>query len=366
MKRTLALVIAVFALTTSVFAIAPQNFSYFDKIVTVEGKNYHVKYVVIDGASAPTDIYLGLAKQKLFDRDAPSKIASFEGATAALTAAYHNESSGWSQYLFDSTWVVDGKPVRIYNGGSNFCVTKSGQWLFSRLHFKIHGKVKEALLPPSLKDVFISGLNQPMYSNSTTVYTSEWKDGKTPANYSSTCVIVEKGVVTSVVNGSIAIPKGSYVIVYTGSNRDRCNPKKWPKGYIKKGLHIDMTWVAEKGNMADLNKWRESKVIFGGSPTVVWDGKPYWDLKADASYNADALTYKAQRAAFGVSPGKAYMVTFVDNISIQEEGKVLLALGVKYAFNLDGGCSTFLYYDGTVKEVPCRELPCIIIAKPRK
>lgn len=365
MKKLVALVLVVFAAIPAAIAEAPKNYSYFQKTVTVNGKSYNVKYVVIDGASTPTDIYLGLAKQQLFKRDEPEKIAKFEGAVAALNGPYHNESGGWSNFLFDCTYAIDGRPVRIFNSGSNFCVTNKGSWLFGRLRFSVMGKVKENLLPPSLKDVFVSGVNQPPSASSTTFYTREWGT-KTPSTYTSTCVTIEKGLVTSVKNGPVDIPKTGVVLVYTGKNRERCDAKRWPKGYIKSGLHIDLYWKAEAGNDVNLTQWKDSRVIFGGSPTVVRNGKAVWDLKADKHSNHDALSYRAQRAAFGTSDGKVYFVTFTDEITVQEEGPILVQLGVKNAFNLDGGCSSYLYFDGASKEEVCRELPVVIIAKPRK
>lgn len=367
MKKTLCLLAAVILVASSQasLASAPSNFSYIEKTVTVGNKSYNVKYVVIDGATSPVDLYFGLAKQRLFVRDDPVKIAQYEGAVAAMNGPYHNESGGWSNYLFDSHYVKNGKPVRIANMGSNFCVTTKGEWLFGRLRFSMMGKVKENLLPPSLKDVYVSGLNQPPSASSTTIYTSEW-GSKTPTTYPSICVTLEKGVVTSVKAGPVAIPKDGYVLVYTGKNRERCDAKRWPKGYIRKGLHINIYWKSEKGNEVDLGKWKECRFIFGGSPTVVRDGKPYWNLTADKHTNNAALSYEAKRSAFGTGPGKVYFVVFTDEIKIQEESAVLIQLGVKNAFNLDGGCSSFLWFDGQLKSEVCRNLPMVVVAKPRK
>lgn len=366
MKKIIALaVIALFLAHDTAIAQAPENYTFMAKQVKVNGKTYNVKYCVVDGANSPVEITLGLARQKLFTRDDPDKVARFEGAICAMTGPYHNESGGWSNYLFDSHYIVDGKPVRIYNGGSNFCATKDGKWLWGRLRFKVQGRVQEKLLPPSLNDVFVSGVNQPPSANSTTFYTSEW-GSRVPGTYASTCVVIENGLVTNVQTGPVTIPQKGVVLMYTGSNRDRCSKTRWPKGYIRKGLHINLFWKAEPGNTVDLGKWKESKIIFGGSPTVVKDGKAYWNLTEDKSYNPDALSYNAQRSAFGIDgKGKAFFVTFTDAISIREEGPVMVALGARQAFNLDGGCSTFLYYDGQVREENCRQLPAIIIAKPK-
>lgn len=366
MKRIIAVTAVVMTLFSGLtFAKAPENYVFQSKQVKVNGKTYNVRYCVVDGVKAPVDITLGLAKQRLFARDDPEKIARYEGAICAMTGPYHNESGGWSNYLFDSHYIVNGKAVRIYNGGSNFCVTRDGKWLWGRLRFKIQGRVKESLLPASLMDVFVSGINQPPSASSTTYYTSEW-GSKVPNTYASTCVVIENGLVTNVATGPVAIPKNGVVLMYTGANRDRCNKAKWPKGYIRKGLHINLYWKAESGNNVNLSQWKDSKIVFGGSPTVVKDGKAYWNLTEDKSYNPDALSYSAQRSAFGIDgKGKAFFVAFTDAISIKEEGPVMVALGARHAFNLDGGCSTFLYFDGQKKEENCRQLPAIIITRPK-
>ena len=59
-------------------------------------------------------------------------------------------------------------------------------------------------------------------------------------------------------------------------------------------------------------------------------------------------------------------MTFPDAISIQEEGPVLVQIGARHAFNLDGGCSSFLDFYRSVMEENCRPLPAVILARPRK
>jgi len=367
MKKIIFITLSLMSvmIVTQIIAVTSPNFVLKEETINVNGKKYDVKYAVIDGKSGGVEIDYVLAFQHLFKRDEPEKIAQFSKAVAALNGPYHNESGGWSNYLFDCTYARDGKVVRIFNSGSNFCVTKNGQWLFGSPRFSVQGTVQENLLPQSLKTVYVSGVNQPPTSNSTTLYTDDWGD-KTPNNYSSTCVVIQNSVVSNVQVGPINIPSGAYVLVYTGKNRERCDAKRWPKGYIKKGLHINIYWKAESGNTVDLNKWRDCKVIFGGAPTVVKDGKNYWNLSADKFTNYEALSYDAERAAFGLGDGKVYLVTFKTAIKAQEEGPILLKLGVKNAFNLDGGCSTFLYFDGKTINDNCRPLPSVIIARPKQ
>ena len=365
MMKKIAL--AILLVTVMCFGIvqakAPDNFVYYSKTLKHNGKSYAVKYCIADATKGSVDLTLGLAGQRLFVRDDPAKIASYEKAIVALTGPYHKETSGSSQYLFDSHYIVGGKVAHIYNGGSNICITNDGKWLWGRLRFNMQGKVKENLLPTSLKDIFLSGVNQAPTANSTTVYTSDW-GSKTPSDYAQTCVILVGGVVTDVKVGVTAIPKNGLVLMYTGTNRSRCDKTKWPKGYIKKGLHINIFWVAQKYNNVDLATWKNSKLIFGGSPTVVKNGKAYWNLAEDTSYNLSAIQRTTSRQAFGIDgKGKAFFVSFPQGMSVQEEGPLLVQLGVKEAFNLDGACSQFFYFDGKVEVKNCRPLPAIIIGR---
>jgi len=343
---------------------APDNIKWITKTVNVDGKNYSLSYVEIDATKGAVELGLALAYQQMWYRDDPDRIARFVGATAAINGPFHNESGGWSQYLFDSTIVENGKAMHIFNSGSQFCATKSGNWYFGKLRFKMMGAVSDGLLPPSLKTIYISGLNQPASKNSTVLYTDDWRS-KTPAN--SVNVIIQGGVVTSVKSGSITIPWGAYVLCYTGKNRERTYQWRWPKGYIRKGHHIAIYWAPEKGNEVPLGTWRNCEIIFGGSPTIVKYGKPYWNLASDNHQNWSALSYTARRAAFGIDgKGKAFFVNFLDSIKIEEMGAVLVKIGVNYAFNLDGGCSTYLYFDGQERIKNCRPLPGVIYVKPRE
>jgi len=341
---------------------APDNFTYKSETVTVDGKDYRLQYVVVDGVKSKVDIGYALAKQRMGFRDDPDKISRYVGAAVAINGPYHKESNGWSKYLIDSTHAVGGKAIRIFNAGSQFCVANNGSWYFGKLRFKMMGAVKESLLPATLRTIQISGLNEPAEGNSTTLYTDEWKR-YTPSN--STNAIIQGGIVTDVVNGEITVPSGAYVICYTGTNRERTSKTRWPKGYIRKGLHISIYWAPAEGNEVNLNAWRNSKLIFGGSPTLVKNGKPYWNPYGEGHVNQSALSYTSKRTAFGIDgKGKAYFVTFLDSIHIKEMGPVLVKIGVNYAFNLDGGCSTYLWYDDKEYVQNCRDLPCVIYAKP--
>jgi hypothetical protein len=364
MKRiALALVLVMSMITGAVSAKAPDNFVYYSKTLKAGGKSYVVKYCIADATKGSVELTLGLAGQRLFVRDDPAKIASYENAIVALTGPYHKETTGSSQYLFDSHYIVNGKAAHIYNGGSNICITNDGRWLWGRLRFNLQGKVKEKLLPASLGDVYLSGVNQAPTYSSTTVYTSEY-GSRTPSDYAQTCVVLVNGIVTDVRVGVTAIPKNGMVLMYTGANRSRCDKTRWPKGYIRKGLHINIFWVPQKYNNVDLNTWKNSKIIFGGSPTVVKNGKAYWNLAEDTSYNISAIERTTSRQAFGIDgKGKAFFVSFPQGMSVQEEGPLLVQLGVKEAFNLDGACSQFFYFDGKVEVKNCRPLPAIIIGR---
>ncbi len=343
---------------------APENIKWISKTVNVDGKDYRLSYVEIDARKGAVEIGLALAYQQMWYRDDPDRIARFVGATAAINGPFHNESGGWSQYLFDSTIVENGKAMHIFNSGSQFCATKSGNWYFGKLRFKMMGAVKENLLPPSLKTIYVSGLNQPTAKNSTVLYTDDWRK-ETPSD--SVNVVIQGGVVTDVITGSINIPWGAYVLCYTGTNRERTYKSRWPKGYLRKGLHINIYWAPEAGNEVNLGAWRNCETIFGGSPTLVKYGKPYWNLEADNHQNYSALSYSSRRTAFGIDGnGKAFFVNFLNGIKVQEMGKVLVKLGVNYAFNLDGGCSTYLWYDDAERIENCRNLPGVIYVKPRE
>lgn len=341
---------------------APEYIKWITKTVNVDDKDYKLSYVEIDALKHPVEIGLAFAYQRMWYRDDPDRISRYMGATAAINGPFHNESNGWSRYLFDSTIVKDTKATRIYNSGSQFCITNSGNWYFGRLRFKMMGAVVEDLLPPSLKTIYISGLNQPTSTNSTVLYTDDW-NYYTPSN--SVNVVIQGGVVTDVVSGSYMVPSGAYVLCYTGKNRERTYSWRWPKGYIKKGIHINIYWAPTEGNEVNLSHWRDCKFIFGGSPTLVMYGKPYWNPQGENHKNWSALDCHARRTAFGIDgKGKAFMVNFLDSIKVSEMGKVLVEIGVNYAFNLDGGCSTYLWYDGKERISNCRDLPGVVYVKP--
>lgn len=95
--------------------------------------------------------------------------------------------------------------------------------------------------------------------------------------------------------------------------------------------------------------------VVSGAPRLVQDGAIVTTLEAGFT-EARFTTNSSPRTAIGVNGDGKLLLVSVSSATIQQMRELMLALGCVDAFNLDGGASCGMYYNGSYLATPGREL----------
>lgn len=82
----------------------------------------------------------------------------------------------------------------------------------------------------------------------------------------------------------------------------------------------------------------------------------------DGDMDVKQKTVKALKGSLAYKDGKLYLIV-VHDATVPELADCLVALGMRYAINIDGGYSSALYFDGEFLTGPGRDVPNAIIFK---
>ena len=97
--------------------------------------------------------------------------------------------------------------------------------------------------------------------------------------------------------------------------------------------------------------------IISGAPRLVQDGAIVTTLEPGFT-EARFTTISAPRTAVGINgAGELLLVSVPGGATIQQMRELMLALGCVDAFNVDGGASCGMYYNGSFLATPGREIP---------
>lgn len=104
--------------------------------------------------------------------------------------------------------------------------------------------------------------------------------------------------------------------------------------------------------------------VVSGAPRLVQDGAIVTTLE-EGFQEARFTTAVSPRTAIGVNASGKLVLVSVPGASIQQMRELMLGLGCVDAFNLDGGASCGMYYNGTYLARPGRELTVTLQVFPK-
>jgi exopolysaccharide biosynthesis protein len=96
--------------------------------------------------------------------------------------------------------------------------------------------------------------------------------------------------------------------------------------------------------------------IIGGAPRLVKDGAAWTEQEEQFAGDRFKENYASSRTAVGVTAEGKLVFISTGSATIPQLRELMLSLGCVDAFNLDGGASTGLYYNGTIYRTPGRLL----------
>ncbi len=191
----------------------------------------------------------------------------------------------------------------------------------------------------------------------------------TPA-YGSSVTIGNAGSVMTVVNGAItgfqgvaagtalSIPSNGY-LVYMDAEFTSTSYFRTPVA----GTPVSIEYYLQREDPEGFTLDGLVSVI-SGAPRLVQDGAIVTELEAGFQ-EARFTTAVSARTAIGINGEGKLVIASVPGATIQQMRELMLALGCVDAFNLDGGASCGMYYNGTYYAKPGRELTVTLQIFPK-
>lgn len=183
----------------------------------------------------------------------------------------------------------------------------------------------------------------------------------TPA-YGQSVLLKHDGSVMTVVNGTITgfqpAAAGSTVPIPAGGYTVFMNSAYTAAEYFRTpmtGAAVSMEYTIHESAGTDPFSLDGLVSVVSGAPRLVQDGAAVTTLEPGFT-EARFTTNSAPRTAAGVNAQGELVLASVSSATIQQMRELMLGLGCIDAFNLDGGASCAMYYNGEILAAPGREL----------
>lgn len=116
-------------------------------------------------------------------------------------------------------------------------------------------------------------------------------------------------------------------------------------------------------DIATLESTYDTKIqaAISNGPALIADSKKVLN---EAALDTKQRTVKSNRGGLGLKGTKVYMIV-ASSATVGDLGAIMESLSMEYAINLDGGGSSALYYNGSYKVGPGRNIPNAIVVAER-
>lgn len=352
--------------TTGILAMEPQTYS--DRVVVAETAvevtgepivredmtfttstgDITVTVLTVNPAHPAVTIKSAMVENTLGATDTFANIVeSSDGATAVVNANFFAAYSDYQIPVGHS--MADGELLYCSSGLTSLGITEDGKLTLGRP--SIFARIK------SLSTID----NWPIYEVNSSVQADYVSTLYTPA-YGKNVTITNDGYLLVVVNdvitkyvpvsagGVYTVPANGY-FVYMGKSYISTNY------FYEPVVGTQLTPVSYFLQYADEEGFELDGVtsIISGAPRLVKDGVIVTELETGFT-ETRFTTLSSPRTAIGIDAEGKLIIVSVRSATIQQMRELMLALGCVDAFNLDGGGSTAMYYNGQFIATPGREL----------
>ena len=245
--------------------------------------------------------------------------------------------------------MVDGNFIYASSGLSSLGITKDGQLSIGRpaVFVGINDMSGKRLwaayeVNTPYQGEYLATLYTPAFGNSITI---KAPGGMMTVRNGAVSAYEYKGAGTTT-----AIPSDGYM-VYFGN--DAVSQSYFTKPVVGTRVQLEPYLFKADAEGFILDKNVES--IISGAPRLVQDGYIVTELE-DGFKEARFTTSSTPRTAIGINREGKLLIASVKSATIQQMRELMLSLGCVDAFNLDGGASTAMYYNGSYIRTPGREL----------
>lgn len=326
--------------------------------IEANGKNYTFDYVTVNLSDPRVQVSPVIAKGGIGHVESLASIADRTDAVAAINGtffdAYHKDTT--KQYPYG---------LLLDNGE----ITRTGKNQSLIIQTDRNAVIEQASLGVSFQ-VTPKGKKEPTYNFSpwaVNVYYGDQTAGQvicfTPEygiskiSYpNGTYVVVENGVITAITTGEATIPGNGYVIYIEGKNPYILNN-------LNVGDTIAMNSTLEVGEDQKKLTAQDWVAAIGVGPKLVTDGKLDINFERDGFSESKITTTAAARSFVGIDKQGRLVMGVFPAATMKNMAQALLNFGLVEAMNMDGGASSGLYYNGSMKRTPGRNLSNALVVQ---
>ena len=310
---------------------------------TLAGVTAHV--LTVNTANPRVTVKSALVDDTLGHTAAFSKIVKDSGAAAAINGNFFAAYSSFKTPI--GHVMVDGEFLYGNSGVTSLGITADGELRIGRPALFI--RIKPA-----------SGAAWAAYELNTSSQTATGCTLYTPA-YGKSVAIKTDGSLLTVRDGAIAefraVSTGTSVSIPAGGFVAFMGPKYTATNYFRTptvGTAVTLEYYLHHEDAEGFTLDGVESVI-SGAPRLVQDGEIVTTLEAGFT-EARFTTSSTPQTAVGVNAEGKLLLVSVPKATIQQMRELMLALGCVDAFNVDGGASCGMYYNGKYLATPGREL----------
>lgn len=171
-----------------------------------------------------------------------------------------------------------------------------------------------------------------------------------------TKVVIENGRITRITEDEAAIPEDGQVC-FIGNTQGN-------KAYMLSKLHVgDEVTVQTKMTYEGSGGGDGWDAGIGVGPKLVTNGAVDIDFARDGFTDANITSSANVRSFIGIDDKARLVMGTVSAATVTDMAHVLAELGLKEAMNMDGGASSGLYVDGSMKRTPGRLLSNALVVR---
>lgn len=319
--------------------------TYSRKTVATSAGNVTANVLTVNVSNPNVTVKSALVNNTLGATAPFSSIVSQSGAAAVVNGNFFNSYGTFKTPI--GHVMVNGEFLYGNSGLTSLGITKDGQIRVGRP--SVFTRVQSS-----------DGASWAVYEVNTSSQEPSVATMYTPA-YGASVTLTCDGYVMTVQGGSIAgyefLPSGSVVpipadgfAVYMGAVYMSYDYNRTPAVGSSATTEYFLQSADPEGFVLD-----DMVSIVSGAPRLVQDGAIVTTLEAGFS-EARFTVNSSPRTAAGVNGEGKLVLVSVSSATIQQMRELMLALGCVDAFNLDGGASCGMYYNGSYLAKPGREL----------
>lgn len=338
--KMVAVTMAVVMATFGVFTMAPAEVSatsaYSYNQSNVAG--FSTKYVSVDIDAENIQPIVMTANNNLVSVQSVADMAKANQCVAAINGTYFQAYSADTVPYPYGTIMQNGK--LLHTAGQPMAgLTEDGKLIVDRVNLSIliaiNGRTTNAVNP-------VWNINHIREESSAIVWFTSEYGGLVPVGEGAKAVLIDNtGKVSGFSETDFYVPSGGNAIVF---NADDAREVK----EFKVGDEVDYE-VTYNTTFTSPEDWEKVEYCLGAGPTLVINGQVTASGEDEGFFEAKINTNKGSRTFIGQTADGTLRFGTISSATLKEAAAVAQSLGCVNAMCLDGGGSTALYYDGSVK-----------------